>query len=88
MGENSQKKYIPRRWDKALSDFLGDASPNKNILLVEGARQVGKSSLVCNALANVGCVSYSLNLERDSRLCSLIDDCRDFKDFEGLLMAV
>jgi uncharacterized protein len=85
MGENSQKKYIPRRWDKALFDFLGDASPNKNILLVEGARQVGKSSLVCNALANVGCVSYSLNLERDSRLCSLIDDSRDFKDFEILL---
>jgi predicted AAA+ superfamily ATPase len=85
MGENSQKKYIPRRWDKEVSEFLQDSSANKNVLLVEGARQVGKSSLVCNALANVGCVSYSLNLERNSRLCSLIDDCRDFKDFEGLL---
>ena len=85
MGENSQKKYIPRRWDKAISEFLQDSSTNKNVLLVEGARQVGKSSLVCNALANVGCVSYSLNLERDSRLCFLIDDCHDFKDFEVLL---
>ena len=85
MGENSQKKYIPRRWDKEVSEFLQDSSANKNVLLVEGARQVGKSSLVCNALANVGCVSYSLNLERDSRLCFLIDDCHDFKDFEVLL---
>ena len=85
MGENSQKKYIPRRWDKEVSEFLQDSSANKNVLLVEGARQVGKSSLVCHALANVGCVSYSLNLERDSRLCSLIDDSRDFKDFEILL---
>ena len=85
MGENSHKKYIPRRWDKEVSEFLQDSSANKNVLLVEGARQVGKSSLVCNALANAGGVSYSLNLERDSRLCSLIDECRDFKDFEGLL---
>jgi predicted AAA+ superfamily ATPase len=85
MTENSQKIYIPRRWDKVISDFLGNPSPNKNVLLVEGARQVGKSSLIVNALAKSGCKSHSLNLERDARLCSLIDDCHDFKDFEWLL---
>ena len=85
MDENSHKKYIPRRRDKAISDFLRDSSPNKNVLLVEGARQVGKSSLVSNALANVECKSYALNLERDARLCSLIDECREFRDFEALL---
>lgn len=85
MGENSQRKYIPRRWDKAISDFLRDSSLNKNVLLVEGARQVGKSSLVSNALLNLECKSYALNLERDARLCSLLDECRDFKDFEAVL---
>jgi predicted AAA+ superfamily ATPase len=85
MDENSHKKYIPRRRDKAISDFLRDSSPNKNVLLVEGARQVGKSSLVSNALANVESKSYALNLERDARLCSFIDECRDFRDYEALL---
>ena len=73
-GENSQKKYIPRRWDKEVSEFLQDSSANKNVLLVEGARQVGKSSLVCNALANVGGVSYSLNLEQSGRFIRGIKD--------------
>lgn len=85
MDENSQKKYIPRRKDQVISDFLRDSSLNKNVLLVEGARQVGKSSLVSNALANLECKSYALNLERDARLCSLIDECRDFRDYEALL---
>lgn len=85
MGENSHKKYIPRRWDKAISEFLRESSHNKNVLLVEGARQVGKSSLVANALTNSGCKFHAINLERDARLCKLIDDCFDFKEFEDLL---
>ncbi len=85
MNENRQNKFIPRRWDAAVLAFLRDGSPNKNVLLVEGARQVGKSSLVVHALASSECKSHSLNLERDARFCSLLDECRDFGDFEALL---
>jgi len=43
------------------------------VLLVEGARQVGKSSLVEYALSKSSRKSYKLNLERDSRFGSMVD---------------
>ena len=55
------------------------------MLLVEGARQVGKSSLVEHALSKSSRKSYKLNLERDSRFCSMVDGCREFSEFEQLL---
>jgi predicted AAA+ superfamily ATPase len=42
--------YIPRSLDLRILEFITDSTPNKNVLLVEGARQVGKSSLVRQAL--------------------------------------
>jgi hypothetical protein len=45
MNENSHKKYIPRTSDSDILAFLENSTPFKNVLLVEGARQVGKSSL-------------------------------------------
>lgn len=85
MNENSHKKYIPRAADSEISDFLQNSTPFKNVLLVEGARQVGKSSLVEHALQKVSTKATCLNLERDTRICSLIDECRDFSDFDQLL---
>ena len=43
-------RYIPRVSDRELLAFIEDGRPNKNVLLVEGARQVGKSFLVEHAL--------------------------------------
>ena len=85
MNENSQKKYIPRTSDSEILAFLENSTPFKNVLLVEGARQVGKSSLVNHALQNLSNKATRLNLERDTRICSLIDDCQDFSDFVQLL---
>ena len=85
MNENSQKKYIPRTSDSEILAFLENSTPFKNVLLVEGARQVGKSSLVNHALQNLSNKATRLNLERDTRICSLIDDCKDFSDFVQLL---
>jgi predicted AAA+ superfamily ATPase len=68
-----------------ITAFLDDGSPHKNVMLVEGARQVGKSSLVEHALQKSILRTTRLNLERDSRICSLIDECRDFSDFDQLL---
>lgn len=85
MNENRAILYIPRSLDSVLSEFLEDTTLNKNVLLVEGARQVGKSSLVEHALSKSCRKSYKLNLERDSRFCSMVDGCRDFSEFEQLL---
>jgi predicted AAA+ superfamily ATPase len=85
MNENSQINYIPRASDSSIAAFLKDSSLHKNVMLVEGARQVGKSSLVEHALRKSPLKATCANLERDSRFCSLIDECRDFSEFEQLL---
>ena len=77
--------YIPRILDKEILAFIADSSAHKSVLLVEGARQVGKSFLVEHALRKSSKKQFSLNLERENRLRSLIDDCREFKEFDQLL---
>jgi len=77
--------YIQRSLDSKIHEFIANSSPNKNVLLVEGARQVGKSSLVRHALEKCNRKHFSLNLEKDTLLRSLIDTCEEFDDFSQLL---
>ncbi len=77
--------YIPRILDEKILSFIEDSQTNKSVLLVEGARQVGKSFLVEHALRSCSKKWFSLNLERENRMRSLIDDCREFGEFEQLL---
>ncbi|MHB9139625.1 MAG: ATP-binding protein [Victivallaceae bacterium] len=60
-------------------------TPNKNVLLVEGARQVGKSSLVRHALENCNRKYFAFNLEKETLLRRFIDDCEEFNEFNQLL---
>lgn len=78
-------EYISRSVDKSIRTFIVDARPNKNVMLVEGARQVGKSFMVAHALQASAKKFFSLNLEKETRLRSLIDECQEFCDFEQLL---
>lgn len=78
-------EYIPRTIEPELARFIQTRERHKNVLLVEGARQVGKTSLVEHAIAGCGKRPCVVNLERDTRLRSLIDTCQDFKEFEDLL---
>jgi predicted AAA+ superfamily ATPase len=68
VNENSQKKYISRTSDSDISAFFENSAPFKNVLLVEGARQVGKSSLVEHSLDKVSKKATRLNLERASQV--------------------
>jgi predicted AAA+ superfamily ATPase len=77
--------YVPRSLDKAVAAFIAQPSEHKSVLLVEGARQVGKSFLIDHALRQSSKRSLSLNLEKETRLRSLIDSCAEFRDFEQLL---
>jgi predicted AAA+ superfamily ATPase len=77
--------YIPRLLDKEILSFINDPQANKSVLLVEGARQVGKSFLVEHALRKSSKKCFSLNLEKETRLRALIDECGEFRDFEQLL---
>ena len=57
----------------------------KPVLLVEGARQVGKTRLVEQAMEKSDGPKIFLNLEQDAFLRSQIDSCVDFKEFQELL---
>jgi len=78
-------EYIKRTVEPAVCEFIRSREQHKNVLLVEGARQVGKTSLVEHASAAAGKRVSTANLERDARLRLLIDGCRDFPEFEQVL---
>jgi predicted AAA+ superfamily ATPase len=78
-------QYVERTLESEVERFIAGREPHKNVLLVEGARQVGKTSLVDHVIAACGKKPSSVNLERDARLRSLIDGCRDFAEFEQVL---
>ena len=85
MTENSSIAYIRRRRDVDILAFLNARADHKNVLLVEGARQVGKTRLVEHALIGIAARKTQMNLERDRRVRSLIDECEEFREFEDLL---
>lgn len=77
--------YIPRKQDDEILKFIKRSSDHKNVLLVEGARQVGKTALTDNAIARSGKPSFCVNLEKDTLLRALIDECESFDAFTRLL---
>ncbi len=64
---------------------MREETSHKDVLLVEGARQVGKTWIVQHALRNTSKPTYEINLERDSLLRAEIDECGDFHEFQDLL---
>lgn len=73
--------YVPRRQEQELRRFIDDEAPHKPVLLLDGARQVGKTTLVETVLDRCAGDSVRIDLERDSRFRSDMDDCRDFGGF-------
>jgi predicted AAA+ superfamily ATPase len=43
--------YVTRTIEPAVAEFIRRPEPHKNVLLVEGARQVGKTSLIDHCIA-------------------------------------
>jgi len=83
--QNRDISYIGRNVDGDLAAFIHDGTPHKPVLLVEGARQVGKTRSVLHALDRAGRDSVRLNLERDALAHSEIDACREFSEFSELM---
>jgi predicted AAA+ superfamily ATPase len=77
--------YVPRVQEKTLRTFVQEKAPHKDVLLVEGARQTGKTTLVEHVLSAVKRKSVAINFERRPALLSKIDSCADFSDFTSLL---
>lgn len=77
--------YVPRAVDRQILGLIEDDTQHKNVLLIEGARQVGKTFLVEQALRTCRKRSFAVNLERESLIRSLIDGCSEFREFQDLL---
>lgn len=63
-----------------LSDNTGN-----NVIIVEGARQVGKSYMVSNVLRSQNIPYVFYDLEKNKKLRRLIDETEDFDDFNELM---
>lgn len=78
--------YVPRRRERDIERFIAEAVPHKPVLLLDGVRQVGKTTLVDAVLDRSAKDSVRIDLERDTLVRSAIDDCADFAEFEDLLL--
>ena len=77
--------YVRRHGEVEIRQFIADGTPHKPVLLLEGARQVGKTTLVRRALQESARPVTQINLERDALTRSAFDDCREFAEFTDLL---
>jgi len=67
-----------------LEAMLSDDA-RREVVLVEGARQVGKSTLVKDVLAGLRLPAVTIDLEKDRKTARLIDKTEDFEDFRALM---
>lgn len=77
--------YVRRHGEVEIGQFIADRTPHKPVLLLEGARQVGKTTLVQRVLQESARPVTQINLERDALARSAFDDCREFAEFTDLL---
>ena len=76
--------FIKRLLETRIWQYLNSPDEHSNTLLLSGARQVGKSSLIQNFLKNSNAII--LNLYEKTTLPKLIDQTESFEDFERLLL--
>ncbi len=77
--------YITRNIETQLHRFIDSPDKHKNVLLVEGARQVGKSTVVEHVINQFPIKKIIINLEKDRLFRLKLDKCRQFSEFEDLL---
>ena len=58
---------------------------DSRVIIIEGARQVGKSYLVKDVLKKIDRPNLSFDLEKDKKFCRQISRTEDFEDFAALL---
>lgn len=70
---------------KAFQRAYQAESKHRSVLLVEGARQVGKTTLIEQFLSSLDCPRTAINLEEQPILAQKIDACADFAAFADLV---
>jgi predicted AAA+ superfamily ATPase len=75
---------MKREIEGKLRDMLADDARN-NVIVIEGARQVGKSYMVNSVLESQPLPCFSYDLEKEKKLRRRIDETEDFNDFKTLM---
>lgn len=78
-------RYTPRLKESELRQFLQSNQEHKPVLIVSGARQVGKSTLIDHVLTQGKKKFIKIDLEKYPSFAEKIDRTIDFQEFEGLL---
>lgn len=76
---------IPRKLSKKLSQLIKNKGEFNNVILLEGARQVGKTTLIRQTLKENNIPFKEVNLEENQILTEKIDRCEDFGAFTDLI---
>ncbi len=77
--------YIKRKLEIYLNALVTQDVSTTGVILVEGARQVGKTTLTQRVIKNSGRKFHAIDLEENTLLRLNIDNCGRFQDFEELL---
>lgn len=76
--------FVKRLLETDIWNYISSSNEHNNTLLLSGARQVGKSSLIDHALKDHNVII--LNLYERTTLPELIDRTESFEEFERLLL--
>lgn len=77
--------FIIRKIASDFSELVKNQRQLKSVLLIEGARQVGKTTLVRQVLRELKLPYQEVNLEENKILCEKIDACRTFDELTLLI---
>lgn len=76
---------IPRKQAPKLIQLIENKREYNNVILVEGARQVGKTTFIRQVLKDLQWPFKEFNLEERKSLCEKIDLTQDFDEFTELV---
>ena len=79
---------IQRDLEKRLIAHIAHRVEHPNVALLEGARQVGKTTLIEAIRPKLDREIFYLNLEENNRVIHDLNSCEDFADFETYLATV
>lgn len=82
--------FMEREIEGKLKAMITENTQNaenagNNVIVVEGARQVGKSYMVNNILKSQPLPYIAFDLEKEKKLRRMIDETEDFNDFKALM---
>ena len=78
-------QYVTRSSESELISLLNQDVSTTGAILVEGARQVGKTTLAEHVIKLSDRRAYAIDLEDSTLLRQRIDQCSSFQDFEDLI---